>query len=178
MWNFGSCRLKWVHDTTHHGPSQVDAMTAGELFALAAGAGAVITGGIYAAFTVMVLPALDRVGAARATEAMRAVNAAAERPPFLSLFFGTAAASLAVAGSVVLEEPGSGRPWAQLAGAALAFVAFALTVVVNVPLNRGLATAALQEEAWVSHRRRWGRANSVRALISVVGGVPLLAASP
>lgn len=152
-------------------------MTTGDLLALAAGAGAVITGGIYAAFTLMVLPALDRLGALRATDAMRAINVAAERPPFLSLFFGTALASAALAGYAVLAETGSGRPWTQLAGAGLALGAFALTVVVNVPLNRGLATAAQPEEAWAGYRRRWGSANTIRALLSVTGGVLLLAAS-
>ena len=156
----------------------VDALASTELLALVAGAGAVITGGVYAAFPVMVLPALDRLGAARATEVMRAINLAAERPAFLSLFFGTAAASVAAAASVILNaEAGKGMAGSVLAGAGLAVAAFALTLVVNVPMNRKLATTDDPTHAWASFRRCWGAANSVRAVMSIAGGVLLLATS-
>ena len=147
-----------------------------DLLALAAGTGAVITGGIYAAFPVMVLPALDRLGPVRATEVMRSINVAAERPPFLSLFFGTAAASVAVTGSALLRtEAGRATTGWELAGAGLALAAFLLTVGVNVPMNRGLAATDEPASAWTSYRRRWGAANGVRAVLSVAGGMLLLA---
>ena len=153
------------------------ALASTSLLALVAGTGAVITGGIYAAFHVMVLPALDRLGTARATEVMRAINLAAERPAFLSLFFGTPVASVAAAGSLILNgEAGKGMTGSVLAGAGLAAAAFALTLVVNVPMNRKLATTDNPPHAWASYRRRWGTANSVRAVMSIAGGVALLSA--
>ena len=145
-----------------------------DLLALAAGTGAVITGGIYAAFPVMVLPALDRLGPVRATEVMRSINVAAERPPFLSLFFGTAAASVAVTGSALLRtEAGRATTGWELAGAGLALAAFLLTVGVG-PRNRRLAATDEPASAWTSYRRRWGAANRVRAVLSVAGGMLLL----
>ena len=144
------------------------------LLSALAGTGALVTGGIYAAFPVMVLPALDRLerlGPGRAADLMRSINNAAERPPFLLLFFGSA---VAAAGSAVL--PGQlQRPVQAWIGAGLSLAAFVLTATVNVPLNRKLAAGAM-DPLWSTYRRRWGAANSARALASVVGGVLLLTA--
>ena len=154
----------------------LSALASADPFAVAAGTGAVITGGIYAAFPIMVMPALDRLGLVRATKVMRAINVAAERPPFLVLFFGTAAAS-AAAGTAALtvgaHDEGAGS---VLLGASLAVAAFALTVLVNVPLNRRLATTNDPAGAWAPYRRCWGAANGVRAVMSIAGGVLLLTA--
>ncbi|MET4060160.1 putative membrane protein [Arthrobacter sp. UYP6] len=144
------------------------------LLSALAGAGALVTGGIYAAFPVMVLPALDRLerlGPGRAAEAMRSINDAAERPPFLLLFFGSA---VVAAGTAVLagQLPRPSQVWA---GVGLSLAAFALTLAVNVPLNRKLAAGTL-DASWSVYRRQWGAANSARALASVAGGVLLLTA--
>jgi len=58
----------------------LSALAGTELPALAAGTGALTTGGIYAAFPTMVLPALDQLRPGGAIEVMRAINVAAERP--------------------------------------------------------------------------------------------------
>lgn len=144
------------------------------LLSALAGTGALVTGGIYAAFPVMVLPALDRLerlGSGRAAELMRSINNTAERPPFLLLFFGSA---LAAAGTAVLAGQLQ-RPTLAWIGAGLSLAAFALTTAVNVPLNRKLA-AGTMNSPWSTYRRQWGAANSARALASVVGGVLLLTA--
>lgn len=155
----------------------LSALASTDLLALAAGTGALITGGIYAAFPIMVLPALDHLRPGGATEVMRAINVAAERPPFLALFFGTAAAAVAAAGSAVLNpEAYKAMAGPALAGAGFAVAAFALTLVVNVPMNRRLATTEDPGDAWAPYRRRWGAANGVRALMSIAGGFLLLAA--
>lgn len=155
-------------------PGAVSALEPAELLTAAAGTGALLTGGIYAAFHLMVLPALDRLAPEHAARTMRAINDAAERPPFLLLFFGTAGAAVA-SGVFALGDDG-GRPVQVVVGAGLTAAAFMLTMVVNVPLNRRLAAASGPAAGWGAFRRRWGTANTARSLFSIAGGILLLTA--
>ena len=63
---------------------------------LAAGAGSAVAGGFYLAFSLVVMPALRRRPARDAIATMVSINEKALRPPFMILFFGTAAACGAV----------------------------------------------------------------------------------
>ncbi|GAB3605550.1 hypothetical protein GCM10027413_09590 [Conyzicola nivalis] len=127
-----------------------------------------VAGGVYFSFSALVLPALRTRAASDAVAAMRAVNVAAVRPPFMLVFFGGAVSAAAVA---VFELVGETHP-ARIAGAALALVAFGITVVRNVPLNNALAGGSPD---WQRFEPRWRRANHARAAASILAAVALAA---
>jgi uncharacterized membrane protein len=134
-------------------------------------------GGAYLVFSTMVLPAFDRLGSSAAADAMRSVNAAAERPPFLTLFFGSAVAAAAVVVSDLSGDDDGALRAARLVGAGLVLSGFALTIVRNVPLNRRLAST-VGGDAWPRYRGPWMRANTVRAVASVAGAALLMVGTP
>jgi uncharacterized membrane protein len=141
---------------------------------VAAAVGSAVVGGVYVAFSAMVMPALRRRSPADAAATMTAINVAAERAPFLTVFFGAAAASAAV---IVVEatDPGTSTP-VRLLGAALSLAGTVSTIVGNVPLNRRLATAGPGQVAfWPRYDRLWTELNHVRAALSVAGAFSLFA---
>jgi uncharacterized membrane protein len=139
---------------------------------VAAATGSAVVGGVYVAFSAIVMPALRRRAPADAAATMTAINVAAERAPFLTVFFGAAAASAAV---IVVEATGP-QPVAplRLLGAALALAGTVSTIVGNVPLNRRLSSAGPGQVAfWPRYDRVWTRLNHLRAGLSVAGAVAL-----
>ncbi len=143
-------------------------------------AGAALIAGAFWVFSVMVIPGLRGTDARTAVAAMQAVNVAALRPPFLSVFLGTAAAAVAAAiWAVVAPVPQT--PWI-VAGAACYLVgAIAVTSARNVPLNDGLAavdaeSAEAAREAWSRFPSRWARWNHVRAVGTLLAAACLVAA--
>ena len=155
-------------------------MTVSALTVLASVSSAAV-GGVYVAFSTLVIPALDRLGPDRAAAAMRSINTVAERPPFLSVFFGSAIAASAVAavdivGFVRGDAPDDGQRAARIAGAGLVLLGFVTTIVRNVPLNRALDTSR-SHDAWDRYRGPWVHANSLRAAASIAGAALLLLGS-
>ena len=142
---------------------------------VAAGTGSAVAGGVYLAFSVMVMPALRRLPAKDAITAMTLINEQAVRAPFMLLFFGTAAACAAVVVAAAVDPPA--QPPLRVAGAAAYLAGWVSTMVVNVPLNNRLSVngAARPEQQWNSYQRIWTRANHVRAALSIAGAVGLLA---
>jgi uncharacterized membrane protein len=106
-------------------------------------------------------------------DTMIAINRHAERAPFLTLFFGSAVASAAVIiTSAADPEPASAL---RITGGALSLAGVVSTIVVNVPLNRRLASAGAKRAAsWADFDGMWSRWNLVRAVLSVVGAIALL----
>lgn len=141
---------------------------------VAVGAGA--TGGALWVFSVMVLPAFDRLPPGGAVAAFQRVNEAALRPGFLSVFLGTALGALAMA---VLAIIGRGEDWElHLAGALLYLVTMGITGSVNVPANNRLATKPAADElvapaAWADFARVWRPANHARCLTALAGALLL-----
>jgi uncharacterized membrane protein len=140
--------------------------------------GTAVNGGFYLAFSGVVMPALRRLTAAHAVEAMQHINVRAVRGPFMLTFFGGAAAAtgLAVHALSRLGQPGAAS---ELVGAGLSLAGFAATVLVNVPLNARMArldpAAAGAGTAWAGLERRWMGANHLRCALSVASAVVLLA---
>lgn len=141
---------------------------------LVAGLGSGLLGGFYAAFSLVVMPALRRRPAGEAASAMIAVNEAAVRVPFMVLFFGTAVVCLVVVGTSL---PGPGAT-ARVLGGSATLAGWALTMAVNVPLNTRLARTDRSTVAWAAYARPWTRANHVRAGLSALGALGLLASLP
>jgi uncharacterized membrane protein len=143
---------------------------------LAAG-GAAVVGGVYLAFSAMVMPALRSRPAADAIATMQHVNVAAVRAPFMAVFLGSAAAAVAV---VVVEvvrarsaDDASLGTALGVAGALLSLAGFVVTVTYNVPRNDLVAaldpTSVADQARWLTLAREWTTANSLRGAVSVLG---------
>lgn len=138
-------------------------------------------GGMFYAFSTLVMKGLDRTEPAEAIIAMRGMNAEAPaNAPFLALFVGSALLALGVGAVTVfrLSQPGSGY---VLAGAVLALVAFIVTIAFNIPLNDKLAaldpvglSAADALREWQAYLGPWTAWNHVRTATALLGSVLIL----
>lgn len=147
----------------------------------AAAVSSAAVGGLFYAFSAFVMKGLDRADAAEAITAMRGINAEAQtNAPLLLLLAGSALVSLGVGIVTVfrLSQQGAGY---VLAGAALALIAFVVTMAFNVPLNNeldgmdpsGLSAAdALRE--WHRYLGPWTAWNHVRTVAPLLGSVLML----
>ncbi len=154
---------------------------------IAAATGAGITGGVYVAFSAMVMPALRKRPAGEAITTMGAINEMAVRAPFMTLFFGGALAAAAVIVTQIVGNEAAGVDLTRTLGAALALAGFVTTIAVNVPRNNVLASAAIARSAsahgnaesadkvWHGFDRIWSRANHVRGVVTMLGAIALTA---
>ncbi|PNI10510.1 hypothetical protein CXX84_03370 [Arthrobacter sp. AFG7.2] len=140
------------------------------LLPLMAGTGSALVGGFYIAFSVVTMPALRHRPPREAVAAMMAINEQALKPPFMALFFGTAAACGAVAVTGASQQP------LGLAGAAAYLAGWALTMAINVPRNSRLLThgPGNPDVEWNRFQRSWVPANHLRAGLSAAGAVAML----
>lgn len=144
------------------------------------GLAAAAVGGGLGIFSVMVMPALNRLPATEAVGAMQRINEAALTPPFLGVFMGAVAGSVAVAAVSLIDRGASGTPWGlHLAGAACYVAAFAITGAINVPANEALAAvvptdAPSAARAWADFAPGWTGANHVRSLLGLAGGLLMM----
>jgi uncharacterized membrane protein len=128
--------------------------------------GSGLIAGAFFAFAAFVLPAFSRLEAPRAIAAMQAMIAAIKGPPFLAVFFGTAAlaALLGLAAPLKWGEPGA----LYLLIGSLLFLnlPFGVTLMKNLPLNAKLSAAkpesAEGKRFWQEFRAVWGLWNHVR----------------
>ena len=143
---------------------------------IAAALGAGLAAGVYLAFSFLVLPAFRTLPAAAAVSAMQRINVSAVRAPFMTVFFGGAAASAAVIVLHLTSDAPAGPT--RILGAVLALAAVVITVVRNVPLNNALvridANAPGLMATWQSFDRSWSRANYARATVSVAAVIALI----
>lgn len=136
-----------------------------------------VAGGVYFAFSAMVMPALRSLPASQAVPAMQHINRSAVRLPFMVVFFGCAVASLAALIMELTSAAGAPASTSRIVGAGLALAAFGVTIVRNVPLNNALALIApdaLDMDArWNIFSRAWSLANHGRATAAVAATVIL-----
>lgn len=142
--------------------------------ATATGIGSGVLGGFYVAFSLVVMPALQHRPAGEAAATMIAINRAAVRVPFLVLFFTTGLLSVMVIG-IGLAVPEAAT---RVLGGTASLIGWALTMTVNVPLNRRLARADRSTVVWPAFARSWTRANHTRAALTVLGALGLLVPLP
>lgn len=134
--------------------------------------------GLYFAFSVFIMHALDRLGPAPAAAAMNSINTVILRSMFMPLFMLSSVASLvlAVIGAIRWGEPGA-TP--LIAGGLVYFVGmFVVTMVFNVPLNNQLQASQAGDVAvrWRRYVVSWTRWNHVRTLASLVASALFIAA--
>ncbi|RZS90083.1 putative membrane protein [Motilibacter rhizosphaerae] len=141
---------------------------------LTAAVGAGLNGGVFFAFSAFVMPALDRLPDAAATEAMRSINVTAVTAPFMTALFGTAALTLVTAWQGFRARgTRAGRLLLGGSGAYLVGV-IGTTMVANVPMNDRLAAGTLD---WADYSGPWTACNTVRAATGIAAAALLCAAA-
>ncbi len=134
--------------------------------------GAGLMAGVYFAFSTFIMSSLARIATAEGVSAMQSINRVILRSLFMPLFFGTTAASLALAVVAVVrwDEPGA----AAMLGGGITYVVgmFLCTIAFNVPLNNRLDAvdpeAAGAAEVWSRYLRVWTLWNHVRTAACAV----------
>jgi uncharacterized membrane protein len=133
-------------------------------------------GGVFFAFSVFVMAALDRLPREAAAAAMQAINVAVITPLFMLAFLGTAVICVAVI-AVSLPEAGTSSGALGIAGAVVYLVGvLVLTGGFHVPRNNALQRMGNGPEAaayWPTYRRQWSRANHVRTSAGLLAALLL-----
>lgn len=135
--------------------------------------------GVFFAFSVSVMRALEALPPTQSLTVMQQINRSILNPVFLTCFVGSALLCLAVIGLTFARGVAAAHLW--IAGAVTYLAgAFLVTVLVNVPLNNGLDRVASTDEQaaalWTAYLRRWTAWNHVRAAASLVATVLLVMA--
>lgn len=148
---------------------------------LVAALGCGLMAGLFFAFSSFVMTALARLPPHEGVAAMQAINLAVRNPWFFTVFFGTAAACLAMVLQATLDWRMPGAACALAAGMLYLLGTFGVTVAFNVPLNEALApldpAAAASATFWSGYVGRWGGWNHVRtAAATAATGLLLIAA--
>jgi uncharacterized membrane protein len=128
--------------------------------------GSGLAAGVFFAFSAFVMPALDRLPAARSITAMQSINKLAVTPPLMIVLFGTALAAVALALWAVTSWGQRPAPW-LLAGAALYVIGVNNALATVLPEGTGAAAR------WSSYYGHWLVWNHVRAA-AALGAAGLL----
>ena len=152
------------------------------LFALTlvAALGSGLAAGIFFAFSTFVMKALARLPAPQGIAAMQSINITVINPWFMTVFFGTGLASvaLAVAAAIEWDEP---EVFYQLAGSALYVIGTVLvTIAFNVPRNDALAAVnpenADSAALWRRYVVQWTFWNHIRTAAALAAAALLTVA--
>ncbi|OLZ68267.1 hypothetical protein AV521_21495 [Streptomyces sp. IMTB 2501] len=131
--------------------------------------------GVFCAFSAFVMRGLAALPPAQGLAAMNAINVAAVRPAFMTVFTGTAVLSTMIAVVTFVVWPGEGKLELLLGSALYLLGSFGVTVVANVPRNARLArlTPGAPEAAvyWPTYVREWTCWNHVRAVAAAAAAV-------
>ncbi|MEU6772872.1 anthrone oxygenase family protein [Streptomyces sp. NPDC046759] len=134
--------------------------------------GSGLMAGVFWAFSAFVMPGLAALPSAQGVAAMNAINAAAVRPAFMTVFTGSAVLSAMIAVVTFVVWPDEGKV-ELLLGSGVG--SFGLTVAANVPRNDRLArlpTGAPEAAVyWPAYVREWTFWNHVRAGASAAATV-------
>ncbi|WP_250213668.1 anthrone oxygenase family protein [Acrocarpospora catenulata] len=128
----------------------------------------VLTGwiaGLFYAYSVSVMIALDAIAPEHAVATMRSINIRIQNPAFFASFLGTLPAAILT--GVLLLIDGQTTPGILFLAAAAAYLfgTFVPTVAVNIPLNNALdASTDPAPQTWTAFSPRWTRWNHLRTL--------------
>src|ERR1700741_3128030 len=109
--------------------------------------------GLYFAFSVFIMNALDRLGPAAGAAAMNSINSVILRSPFMPVFLGTTLAAAALAAIGVMPWGAPRTPWLLAGGSIYVIGMFGVTMLFNVPLNNELV--ANSASAWPNYLSAW-----------------------
>ena len=147
-----------------------------DVLAVVAAVGAGVMGGVFFAFSVFVMRALDRLPTLQAVAAMRAINVTVITPLFMLGFVGTALLSVAVLVVVATGGFAGSAPLGAAGAITYLIGTFTLTAAYNVPRNNRLeqyGDSAEGVEYGPTYRRQWTLANHVRTAAGIVAALLL-----
>lgn len=140
-----------------------------EVVLVAATVGNGLLAGVYFAFSCGVVPGLRRVDDLSYVTAFRAINRSIVNGLFILVFLGAPIATVAATALHLDAARREALAW-LVAGLVFCLFSFAVTVLVNVPLNDRLGTApiggAQLQKARDRFEMRWNRWNHVRTATS------------
>ncbi|WP_338720789.1 anthrone oxygenase family protein [Devosia sp. XK-2] len=134
-----------------------------------------LSGGIFGFFYAWVCSTmwgLDAADPRVAIEAMQAMNASVRNAVFAPAFFGTPIVALAAAALAWLDSRHRAAVAFGAAGILYLFGAFAVTMVVNVPMNAALAQVVIPVDietagqVWTAYSAPWQFWNALRTVVS------------
>ncbi|UTW04798.1 DUF1772 domain-containing protein [Amphritea atlantica] len=130
-------------------------------------AAAISTGlmaGIYFAFSMFVMTALQALPYPMGIAAMNSINRVIIKSAFIPLFFGSSGLAL-----LLILFASSVSPWVPSAGGVYLLGMLACTIVFNVPLNNQLRDMATDNssQVWQHYLIYWTRWNHIRTLSSL-----------
>ncbi|MEU0739670.1 anthrone oxygenase family protein [Streptomyces sp. NPDC006134] len=134
-----------------------------------------LTAGVFCGFSAFVMRGLAALPPAQGIAAMKAINVAAVRPPFMIVFVGSAVLCAVIAVVTFVLWPDEGAVELLLGSALYLFGAFGVTAAANVPRNDALdrlAPGTAEAAAyWPSYVRGWTAWNHVRTVASAAAAV-------
>nr|WP_202424889.1 anthrone oxygenase family protein [Streptomyces sp. HUCO-GS316] len=134
-----------------------------------------LAAGVFCAFSTFVMRGLAALPPAQGVAAMKAINVAAVRPPFMLVFVGSAVLCAVIAVVTFVLWPDEGAVELLVGSALYLFGSFALTMVANVPRNDALlrleAGTAEAAAYWPTYVREWTMWNHVRTVASAGAAV-------
>ena len=145
---------------------------------LASALGCGLIGGVFFAFSTIVMRALERLPAAQGIAAMQSMNIAVINPVFMTAFLGTGVACLVLAFASFFrwQKPGAGY---ILAGSLTYLVgAIMVTMLFHVPRNDALAVvhpaSAESASLWTKYVATWTAGNHLRTAAALVAAALLI----
>ena len=150
-----------------------------EVLSITTAVGAALMAGTFFTFSTFVMPALNRLEAPRAIEAMQHINITVMNPLTMGVFFGTAISSLALL-ILAFVAPLASADRAMVVSASLLYMlgTFVLTAAGNVPLNERLAKQDPHDpdasSIWARYERPWTRFNHIRTVVPLASVVLIL----
>jgi len=142
--------------------------------------GAGLVAGIFFAFSAFIMSALGRLPPAGGISAMQSINVVVLNPLFFAVFFGTAAACLALAIAALIAWSNASAPY-LLVGSLLYLVGTILvTMLFNVPLNNRLASVSPNSSegaaVWTRYLSAWTAWNHIRTAASLAAAASFIIA--
>jgi uncharacterized membrane protein len=130
--------------------------------------------GLFYAFSVSVMPGLDRINPDQAIRAMTSINRKILNAVFFTTFFGAPVAAVATGALLLSLDETRAAVVFFLAAAAYVVGVLGPTMAVNVPMNEALDAVDVPTDAteaarvWSDYSGRWTRWNTLRALFNTI----------
>jgi uncharacterized membrane protein len=127
-----------------------------------------LSAGFFYTYSISAMPGLTAADPQSAIRAMQGINSVIRTPTFAFAFFGALLFPAACAILAWLERNPRVAVFSALAAITYGIGVFAVTFLVNVPLNEALAQANATSETaariWADYQQPWTAWNHVRAV--------------
>jgi len=135
--------------------------------------------GAFFAFSSFIMRALGQLPAPNGISAMQSINVVVMNPVFLGVFVGTVFICLAaMVLALVRWWQGAGSMWVLAGGVLYIAGCFAVTMLLNVPLNDAIAkadpTSAEGAALWTNYLDKWTMWNTVRTIASLAASAAFI----